>query len=89
MASKSLTVNQVFRRNGKIYLNWSDKSQSEFESLADAKEFVRSLTDDVSFAKKLALARYFQVDPTASNPTLIEGRTITITNESNTMVTVV
>jgi hypothetical protein len=88
MAIRTLTVLKVFRNNGKAYINWSNGEQEEFSSLAEAKAFAASLTDDIAFVKKLALARYFFVDPNATNPSLIEGKTITVTNESNTMVTV-
>lgn len=88
MATKALSVVKVFNRNGRAYINWSDKSQSEFRSLEHAKEYVRELTEDNEFLRRLALARYFFIDPNATNPNLIEGRTITVTNESNTMVTV-
>ena len=88
MPSRSLTVTKVFRRNGRAYINWSDKHQNEFASLADAKDYANSVVNDLDFLRKLALCRYFQIDPTATNPNLIEGRTVTVTNESNNMVTV-
>lgn len=89
MASLSLTVQKLFRRNGKAYINWSDKTQQEFSSLADVREFASISGDDAkTLARKLALSRYFQLDPTAATPGLIEGRTVTITNESNSMVSV-
>ncbi len=88
MPSRSLTVTKVFRRNGKAYINWSDKNQNEFESLQDAKDYANSVVNDLEFLRKLALCRYFQLDGNATNPSLIEGRTVTVTNESNNMVTV-
>lgn len=88
MPSRSLTVTKVFRRNGRAYIRFSDKLEKEFASLAEAKEYAQSVVDDLEFLRKLAMCRYFQVDPNATNPNLIEGRTITVTNESNNMVVV-
>lgn len=88
MPSRSLTCTKVTKRNGKAYIRWSDKTELEFASLQDAKDYANSVVNDLDFLRKLALGRYFQLDPTAVNPNMIEGRTVTVTNESNTMVTV-
>lgn len=87
MASYSLTVVDVFAQSGRVYVRFSDKTVVEFRSLADAKEYATRGVDK-DLLRRLVLNRYFEVDPNGSNPSLIEGRTITATNESNTMVVV-
>lgn len=88
MASRQLTVTRVFRRNGRQYINFSDKQQLEFSSVEQAREYAASLLEDASFLRKLALARFFFLSPDGSNVGILEGRSITVTNESNNMVTV-
>lgn len=88
MASLTLTVTDVFQRSGRVYVRWSDKVEQEFRSLEEARRFAQELTQDRTFLRRLAIARYLQVDPTGSDPSLIEGHSITVTNENNTMVTV-
>ena len=92
MASHSLIITSVRFANGRAYIRWSDNSEDEFDSKADVTEFVRSAFEDKAaankFLKAIGLARYLRVDPQMNNPALIEGRTITITNESNTFGTI-
>lgn len=88
MATRQLTVTKVFSRNGKRFVNFSDKQQLEFSSVEQARSYAASLTEDVDFLRKLALARFFFLSPDGTNAGLLEGRTVTVTNESNNMVTV-
>lgn len=89
MASVTLTVSDVRQAGGKVFVRWSDGVENEFASLADAIAFRDSLfREGRELARKMAIARYLRVDPTGSNPSLIEGRSITLTDESNTMAAV-
>lgn len=73
----TITCRNVRRANGKVYVKWSDKSENEFASLAEAKEFIYALRDDPDLLKRLFLAVYLTRDPNGTNPTIIEGHTIT------------
>lgn len=42
----ALTVRNVVRRNGKIYVRWSDKVEQEFDSVAQLRQEVRAALDD-------------------------------------------
>lgn len=89
MASLTLTVEKVTRQSGRVYIDFSNGTQLEFSSLQNAKDYVRDLTDRLpEVLMQMAIARYLFVDPDGENPSLIEGRSITITNENNTMVRV-
>lgn len=89
MASLTLTVTDVRSSGGRVYVEWSDKVVQEFGSLAAAQRYVDGLfRDGREIARKFALARYLRVDPTGSNPSLIEGHSITLTDENNTMASV-
>lgn len=83
----SLTVNRVRRIGGRVYVRWSDKTEQDFGSLEEAREKVASKLDRETL-RALALSRYLFIDPNGTNPGLIEGRTITFTNENNAMVAV-
>lgn len=92
MASFTLGVRAVRRVGGKVHVLFTDKIGVEFASLQDAKDYAHgdplaagSTKDGM---RKLLIARYLRVDPTGANPGLIEGRSITLTDDSNTMVTV-
>lgn len=89
MASLTLTVSKVRRTNGKVYVVFSDGLELEFSSLADAREYrdglVTALGDTL---RRFVVARFLRVNPNGDNPALIEGRSITVTDESNTMIQV-
>lgn len=84
----SLAVTDVAAQGVKIYVRWSDGVEQEFESLALAKDYARLGPEDKDTLRRLGLSRYFFVDPTGASPGLIEGKTITFSNESNNMVVV-
>ena len=42
----ALTVRRVLRRNGKIYVRWSDKLEQEFDNLAALRQSVRAALND-------------------------------------------
>lgn len=43
----SLTVTGSRVVNGRTYIRWSDKTEQEFDSLAEARAYVRDVLDDV------------------------------------------
>ena len=72
----SITCTRIFQSGDKWYVRWSDKSENEFSSLADVKDFVRDrLSRDA--LKAIGLAKWMEVNPTGSNPALLIGKTIT------------
>lgn len=88
MASVAVTVSTVRRINGIVYVRWSDGVENQFDSLADAKTFIQDGDAFRDIARRMLIARYLRVDPTGNNPGLIEGRTMTLTDENNTMAVV-
>lgn len=88
MASVAVTVATVRRVAGRVYVRWTDGTEDEFDSLADAKAFIQDGDSFRQIAKRMLIARYLRVDPTGNNPNLIEGRTMTLTDDSNTMAVV-
>jgi len=71
----SVTCTGVRRANGKAYVAFG-KHDREFSSVAEAREFVRE-TLSKKVLEALLIAKWLAADPNASNPALIEGRTIT------------
>lgn len=45
MPAVTLRVRRIVRRNGKIYVDWSDKSQTEYASLAHMRESIRPMLE--------------------------------------------
>lgn len=89
MASFTLSVTKVLKAGGKVYVQWSDGLQQEFDSLADAIARTRdTLAESKNVLRAMALARYLRVDPAGANPLLIEGHSVTYTDQNNTMVQV-
>jgi hypothetical protein len=92
MTSHSLTVRDVQVIGGKAYIRWSDNSEDEFDSKAAVTAFAQRTFEDKEaakrFAKALALARYLRIDPNINNPNLIVNKTITLTDESNTVASI-
>lgn len=86
MASLTLTVTQVRQVGGKVYLRWSDGIEQEFASLAAARVVRDDLAQHRGILRSMAIARYLRLDPTGANPSLIEGHSITYTDDSNAMV---
>lgn len=89
MATFTLTVTNVRRVNGKVYITYSNGDEDEYASLQQALD-----ERDALFAmgqrilKRLVMARYLRVDPTANNPSLIEGHSITFNDNINNMIVV-
>lgn len=88
MDSITLSIVSVRQVSGRAYIRWSDGVEQEFTSIAQAKAFAHDNIDWRDVARRMALARYLRVDPTGATPSLIEGHSITLTDENNTMATV-
>lgn len=74
----SVTCTGVRVQNGKAYIRFG-KTEREFSSLQQAKDEVRKYAQDATdFLQMLVIAKYLHVDPTASNPSLLIGKTITV-----------
>jgi hypothetical protein len=64
---------------GRILVIFSDGSQSEYASLADARNATFDLDTDPEHAKKWAIAKWLKADPAAIDPaTYINGKTCTL-----------
>lgn len=80
-----LTVTDIHTQGGITYVRWSDKVEQPFANLAAVQDYaLGSLNRDV--IRQMALARYLAIDPAGSNPTVIEGRQIVVTNGRNMIV---
>lgn len=75
----SVTCTSVRTANGKTYVRFG-KTELEFSSLQQAKDTVKQYGNGEAreFLMMLALAKYLHVDPTGSNPNLLEGKTLTL-----------
>lgn len=86
---KTITCTEVVQQDGKVYLNWSDGIQTEYSSLAQAiAERDQLYANGKETLRSMAIARYLRADPTASNPSIIEGHAIAYTDRINRMVEV-
>lgn len=82
------TVTKVTTQGGKVYVEFG-KTQREFGSLAEAKEYADfPVAEGREILHRLAISRYLAIDPTASNPSVIEGHSIAFTNDLHRMVEV-
>lgn len=72
----TVTCTKIRRTNGKIYIQFG-KIEREFESPAHVKAWIGDSLDKEALQAML-IAKWLDVDPTGSNPTLVEGRTITV-----------
>lgn len=83
----SLTVVSVRKISGRIYITFSDGSQADFGSLVEAQNYANKY-DPADVIRRMGIRRYLIIDPTASTPSLIEGHSVTYTDQSNSMVSV-
>lgn len=76
----AVTCTGVRKLNGKVYVRWNDKTELEFSSLQEAKDYVREIDRDEAkdILRRLALAKYLKADPNANNPNALIGRTVTL-----------
>lgn len=76
MAARSVTLTNIRRRAGKIYVRFG-KREHEFESLVEMQRYVAErLTPETLEA--LFLALLIERQPDITNPAQIEGRTLTV-----------
>ena len=76
-----LTVRKVTRRAGKIYVRWSDKTEQEFDSLAQLRETVRDALQDGGLRdmmRTLLLASAMKAANDGSLLQSLEGKTISM-----------
>lgn len=76
-----LTVRKVTRRAGKIYIRWSDKTEQEFESLAQLRDEVRGAIQDgglKDIMRTLLLASAIKSANDGSLLQGLEGKTISM-----------
>lgn len=76
-----LTVRKVTRRAGKVYVRWSDKTEQEFESLAQLRETVRDAIQDGGLRdmmRTLLLAHSIKSANDGSLLQSLEGKTISM-----------
>lgn len=71
-------VKVIKNPSGKIYINFSDGSQLEANSLDELKNSCLSLDLDPDLAKRIAVGYWLSQDTTASNTSLVEGKTLNI-----------
>ena len=73
--AKSLTCRKVNRSKGKVYVRWSDKTEQEFASEDEMRQWLdATLTDDV--LRAMLMTKWLH-NP-SGNPNLIEGKTVTL-----------
>lgn len=88
MASVTVTARTIRQVGGTVFVRWSDKSEQEFRGLADARAFARDADFMREAAKRMLIARYLRVDNAGANPSLLEGHSLTLTDDNNTMAVV-
>ena len=77
MPQRRIRCRQVRQQGGKIFVRWSDKSENEFESRAEIRQFIRSqLTDEV--LKALLLASILEDASDGTPLTDCDGKRITL-----------
>ena len=82
------TVDDVDGSGGTVRIRFG-KTTMEFSTLEQAKQFATfSAGEGQTVLRRLALARYLAIDPTASNPAVMEGHSIAFTDQLNRMVEV-
>lgn len=87
MPQRRIRCRQVRQQGGKIFVRWSDKSENEFESRAEIRQFVRAqLTDDV--LKALLLAAVLEDAAEGIPLTQCDGKRITLDWLSSPMLNV-
>jgi len=77
----ALTVRRVLRRNGKIYVRWSDKLEQEFDNLAALRQSVRAALNDDELRDMMRTLLLASSMRQANDGTLLdslEGKRITL-----------
>lgn len=86
----SVTMKQVRRINGRVYLEFTDGMGLEFNNDAEVLAWVRDSEGEVSPVKdllrRLLMAWWLKQNPTGNNPALVEGKTIRLNLTGTTLV---
>lgn len=89
MASRTLTVTDARRVSGVTYIRFDDGEILELASIEHAREYIAPLRNNIKdLTKMFAVARLLHLDPTGANLNSIVGHSITVTNETNDMVSI-
>lgn len=83
-----LSVVDVRSSGGRTTVEWNGGDTNTFDNIQDVNDFAFGGGGYSTMAKRMALARYLAVDPGGTNPTLIEGRSIVLTNGRQSLVEV-
>lgn len=79
MVSVTLTdVNKEPAPSTRCLITFSDGTQLEFQNLAEMKQAIESLDVDPHQARLMLLAWWLRRDSNATNPALVEGKTLTL-----------
>jgi hypothetical protein len=76
--ARSLTCTQTAIRNGKAYLRFSDKSELEFDSIQQARDYVRSVLDNEDVLRAFFVLKALDIAVDGSALSQMEGKTITV-----------
>ena len=77
----SITCTAVNRRGSKYYVRWSDKTELEFESVAEARDYVRDILADVrsiDVLRAMVLAKALRPGAAANAVQNLPGTTATL-----------
>lgn len=77
----AVSVRKVIRRNGKIYIRWSDKTEQEFDRVANLRQAVREMLQDggvLEIMKTMLLASIIRQANDGALLESLEGKTITL-----------
>jgi hypothetical protein len=90
----SVTVTKVRRvvATGRIYVHFADGPILDFANFQEVKDWAKDIDIDAGQARdllrKMAAQYYLARDPTGANPSIIEGKTMTLDLTSNTPLVV-
>lgn len=74
----SVTCTSVRSVNGRVLVRWSDKTENEFASVAEATRYVRDILDK-DVLRAIAISKALTNDPTgAGAAAYLTGKTVTV-----------
>ena len=77
--SVSVTLVSIVKAaSGRVYINWSDGSQTEYGSLDTILTGLSEVGSDPNLAKAFLLAWWVARSPDGSNTNMVEGKTLTL-----------
>ena len=80
---KRLTIGET----GNFTVETTDGQAIEFASVEKARNFASEVFNEPKVLLQLGAARYFRLDPNVATPQIIEGSTVTLTDDSPNMIT--